>query len=284
MRDNSTDEPQLAEKRRNIDPVFKEMLTRQFGQLDIPLQTQVEVSRLPRTMDALVLLLRNEDLEKARVQTPFPHFQAHNQVEYKGIRDPLTIEGYHLIRGRTHLYMGEQSVSPSQMTVTIVCSRKPRNVLYHSKDHVVFEKVDKAYYVSDGKPPVYILAINELPMIPQNYPFLVFTSSENNFRQFLRKTFEERTFQYVRYAYAVRPKITKEELAMARRHYRLSEEELEFIKNDIGQELLSFYSTEDRLHGLSPEERLRGLNANELRKLKQLLENLENPPEREAKN
>ena len=71
---------------------------------------------------------------------------------------------------------------------------------------------------------------------------------------------------------------------MARRHYRLSEEELEFIKNDIGQELLSFYSTEDRLHGLSPEERLRGLNANELRKLKQLLENLENPPEREAKN
>ena len=89
---------------------------------------------------------------------------------------------------------------------------------------------------------------------------------------------------------------------MARRHYRLSEEELEFIKNDIGQELLSLYSAEDRLRGLSPgellrglspgdrlrglspEELLRGLNANELRDLKQLLENLGNPPEREAKN
>ena len=87
---------------------------------------------------------------------------------------------------------------------------------------------------------------------------------------------------------------------MAGGHYRLSREDLEFIAQDIGAELVTFLSIEERLkglslaerlHGLSPkerlrglsiEERLRGLDANELRKLKQILRNLENPQEREA--
>ncbi|MBI1929041.1 hypothetical protein HYR99_32945 [Candidatus Poribacteria bacterium] len=34
-------------ERHEIDPVFKEMLTFHFGQLDIPIQTQVERSEIP---------------------------------------------------------------------------------------------------------------------------------------------------------------------------------------------------------------------------------------------
>lgn len=57
--------------------------------------------------------------------------------------------------------------------------------------------------------------------------------------------------------------------------YHLPRKNLEFIKNDIGEELLSLFSVEERLRGLSPEERLRGLNAEERRKLKQLLEKVD---------
>jgi len=100
--------------------------------------------------------------------------------------------------------------------------------------------------------------------------------------------------------------MTKEELEMA--HYRLSREDLEFIAQDIGSELVTFFSieerlkgldleerlhglsleerlkglnSEERLHGLSLEERLRGLDANELRELKQTIENLENSQKHE---
>ena len=93
---------------------------------------------------------------------------------------------------------------------------------------------------------------------------------------------------------------------MAGGHYRLSREDLEFIAQDIGAELVNFLSIEERLrglslaerlhglspeerlkglnpeerlHGLSPEERLRGLDANELRKLKKILDNWQNSQE-----
>ena len=53
-------------ERAEIDPVFKEVMTFNFGQLSLPIETQVEVSRLPRTMYALVLLPKAEDREKVR--------------------------------------------------------------------------------------------------------------------------------------------------------------------------------------------------------------------------
>ncbi len=54
---STTPSPTLPRlERAEIDPVFKEVMTFNFGQLSLPIETQVEVSRLPRTMDALVLL------------------------------------------------------------------------------------------------------------------------------------------------------------------------------------------------------------------------------------
>ena len=288
---NLTDDMSSQVQREEIDLVFKQVLTFRCEQLNISLQTQFEVSRIARTMDALIRFHTFQQIEQAQEQTPLVYLREHNQIEFKGKRDPLTIAGYHLIQGRTHLYLGEKDISALQMTVTIVCSNKPRKVLYHCKDDVTFEKLEDGYYVNSDKPPVYIIVINELAIIPRNYPLLVFASSEKKFRQFLRQTFKEGNFQYIRYAksnrrlrltaYAVQPKVTKEELAMAGRHHRLSREDLEFIAQDIGSELVTFLSIEERLKGLDPEERLRGLDANELRKLKQIIDNLENPQKHE---
>ena len=47
----STDSP-MAD-RHFLDPIFKEVMTFNFAQLALPVETQVEISRLPRTMDAL---------------------------------------------------------------------------------------------------------------------------------------------------------------------------------------------------------------------------------------
>src|SRR3989304_6015790 len=98
-------------ERHHIDPVFKEVITHNFGQLNLSIQTQVEVSRLPRTMDALVVLKSPDEIERVRAETAFRYFRVQNQIEGKGKDDPLTLFGYHLIRGRSHLYLGENEIS-----------------------------------------------------------------------------------------------------------------------------------------------------------------------------
>lgn len=94
--------------RRQIDPIFKQVVTDELTPLTKALQTEVEVSRLPRTIDALITLATDEEVQRVRTETPFFYFSTYNQVEFKGREDPLTIAGSHLISGRTQLYLGEQ--------------------------------------------------------------------------------------------------------------------------------------------------------------------------------
>ena len=244
---------------------------------------------MPRTMDALIRLSSSQEIELVQSQTPFGHFRAHNQVEYKGIRDPLTIAEYHLILGRAYLYLGENDILPAQMTVTIVCARKPRKVLSH-RQGIRFQALGEGHYVISGELAVHLIVINELPIVPKNYSLLLFTSSAQKFRQFLQRTVEEENWEYIHFAYRLRPQITKEVLTMAGR-YRIPKKDLEFMAKDIGPELLPFISPEELLKHLSPrdlirylntEEQRRQLNAEERSMLKQLLDNLDKERKREA--
>lgn len=217
-------------EREELDPVFKDVLIFCFGGFSIIIQTQVEVSRLPRTMDVLVVIEQTDHLLKIRLVTPFGHFRIHNQIEFKGKNDPLTIHGYHLILGRAHLYLGEKEISVADMTVTIISARKPINVLRHRQDDVKWEDIGEGHYVSSDILPVHLIVINELPIEPKNYPLLLFAASKNKFRQFLERIIKEENSAYIYYAgvsfssqhlisdenkYRLDPKLTKEVLDMA---------------------------------------------------------------------
>ena len=107
----STDSP-MAD-RHFLDPIFKEVMTFNFAQLALPVETQVEISRLPRTMDALVVLEQTAEREKVHTQTAFNYFRVYNQIEFKAKNDPLTRDEYNFIRGRSYLYLGEKQISAS---------------------------------------------------------------------------------------------------------------------------------------------------------------------------
>jgi len=274
------DNTKSATKREEIDPVFKGVMIFWFGPFNIIIQTQVEVSHLPRTMDVLIVIEQMDSLMKIRLETPFGYFLIHNQVEYKGKNDPLTIHDYHLILGRAHLYLGEKKISASEMTVTIISARKPINVLRHCQDDVKWEEIGEGHYVSSDILPVHLIVINELPIEPKNYPLLLFAPSKKKFRQFLERIIKEDNSAYIYYAYRIDPKQTKEVLKMAGKSSSY-QKNLEFIAKDIGKELIPFLSIEERLLGLTaeelasaltPEERLVGLTPEERRKFRQLLE------------
>ena len=255
-------------ERHEIDPVLKEVLTFSFGELGIPIQTQVEVSRLPRTMDVLVVAEQTGNLEKIWQGTAFDFFRAQNSIEFKGKGDPLTIFGYHLILGRAHLYLGERKISTSEMTVTIVSARKPIKVLRQSQNDVRWEEIGVGHYVSTDLLPVHLLVCNELPLEPKYYPLLLFAASKEKFRRFMLRLIEEENATYINYAFRTNPELTKEILRMAGKQ-SLYEKQLERIVETFGEELLEQMppevrmrglTLEERLHGLTLEERLRGLN------------------------
>ncbi|HIE29320.1 TPA: hypothetical protein EYP66_18775 [Candidatus Poribacteria bacterium] len=195
----------------------------------------------------------------------------HNQIEFKGKNDPLTIYGYHLIIGCAHLYLGEKEISASEMTVTIISARKPIKVLRHCQDDVRWEAAEVGHYVNTDILPVHLIVINELLLEPKNYPLLLFAASKKTFCQFLERIVKEDNSVYIYYAYRIAPELTKEVLRMSGKS-RSYQKNLEFIAKDIGKELIPFLSTEDRVRGLTPEDLARVLTPEERKKLKQLLE------------
>ena len=259
-------------ERHEIDPILKEVLTFSFGELGISIQTQVEVSRLPRTMDVLVVTEQSNNLEKIWHGTAFDFFRAHNSIEFKGKSDPLTIFDYHLILGRAHLYLGERKIASSEMTVTIVSARKPIKVLRQSQNDVKWEEIGVGHYVSTDLLPVHLLVCNELPLEPKYYPMLLFAASQEKFRRFMLRLIEEENATYINYASRTNPELTKEVLRMAGKQ-SLYEKQLERMAKTFGPDLLEQMPPEIRVRGLTLEERLSGLDldAETLEKLKQLI-------------
>ena len=287
MADTSNNDTQ----RYTSDSIFKRIITLRFTELGIPLQTQVEVSHLPRTIDAVVVLRPETDREKVRYETPIPYANLYNLIEFKSENDRLTIPDFRLILGRSNLYMGENRIPVSNITITIVCAGTPRKVLKHSQVEVEFESLGGGYYRSTDKLPVHIIAINELEVTPKNYPLLMFATSKQKFEEFLRDAIDQNDSDHdpvITFAYFLRSELARE-IDMSFKSY-LSKEALDIIIEDIGDEILSRFSVDEilsrfnvdeiasrlspevRLTGLSPEERLTGLSPEERRQLQRLLE------------
>ncbi|MXV84442.1 hypothetical protein F4X88_16180 [Candidatus Poribacteria bacterium] len=245
-----------------LDPVLKEVMAFKFAQLSLPVETQVEISRLPRTMDALVVLEQETERLKVHKQTIFNYFRIHNQIEFKGKEDPLTQSEYHLIRGRSYLYLGEKNISSSLMTVTIISARQPRKLLYHSNLDVKWESESAGHYRSTDIFPVNLFVCNELELVPKNYPLLLFATSKEKFRQFVERIVGEEDITYIYYASRIEPALTKEILDMAGKQ-SLYEKQLQQIVDVMGTDLLKKMTPEERMDGLTVSQRVQGLTVSQ---------------------
>lgn len=249
------------EKHHQLDPVFKQLLEDKLIPLKAGVQTEVEVSRLPLAIDAIITVDSEEAHQHLQTETPFFYFLRCNQVEFKGPEDPLTIRDYHRIHGRTHLYLSEHDVEPNTMTVTIICANKPRNVLAYKQIRDRFRRLQPGYYRSANRPQIYLIVIRELPPTPQNYLLLLFTGDAGQFRTALEQMLAEGKINYLPYAWRARPEITQEVLNMKRRDGKMTyQESLQHLVDDFGDDILKIIPAEKRLAGLDPAQRLAGLD------------------------
>ncbi|MCE7980782.1 MAG: hypothetical protein DYG89_06285 [Caldilinea sp. CFX5] len=106
-----------------------------------------------------------------------------------------------------------------------------------------------------------------MPIVPKNYPLLVFASSQQKFRDFLQQMITEGKNTYIRYAYEVRPQVTKEVLTMAGISSRLSRKDLEFMAEDIGRELVAVMDPKDVMQAMEPQDVIEGMDEEKQRQL-----------------
>ena len=241
-----------------IDPIFKHMITMLFQGPGINIQTEVEVGFLPLRIDVVIGIQTPEALRAIRDQTPYEHFLTDNVIEFKGPGDRLTIDGFYRIVTRSFRYFLEHEVSISEMTVTIICAQTPRKVL--SQPDFGFQKIAKGYYFCNviGL-KIYLIAINELPIEPMYYSLMLFASSKRKSQEMIEEIVKSGLVEYIPYAYRIHPKLTEEALKMSDKYTQ----NLEYIAENMGQDLLPFISSEDRVRDLTPAERLEGLDVAE---------------------
>ena len=195
------------------DALFKEVMTGLFSELRIPIKTEQEVSRKPRTID-IVITCTKEDIEKARRETTFDFFSKNNIIGFKSLADRLTIWEYHKMRGRAHFYIAENKLAPEDTIICAVCSSKPRKVLHESQNVVEFIMKKPWHYVrfahrrlrltvSAEKIPFHVIIIRELRIEYKNYPLLLFAPIRK-FREFLEHAIDNNRLEYLEYAYILR--------------------------------------------------------------------------------
>ncbi|MCS3918205.1 hypothetical protein Q2T83_16965 [Fervidibacter sacchari] len=218
------------------DAIYKQIFVQFLNALGVPVQTQVEVGRLPRTLDAVVVA---DESQRARIVQwfPFDYFRHYNLLEFKSPTDPLTPDEYKRVIARAYLFLAEVGENDlEKVTVTVITATKPRKVLKGVPQLVRFVEEASGRYRSDDKLSVRVLVAPELPLERRNYLLLLFARGQK-LRETLLRLAQEGWWEVVRLAYLLHPKEASEVLAMSRRYPTL-EENIRFIVRDLGAERL----------------------------------------------
>ena len=227
------------------DAVYKQVLQRFFQQQRLNIATEVEVGRLPRTID-IALVCNKDEAERLALVSPFTFFTQHNLLEFKSSSDPLTADEYKLIVARAYLYMADAGLDDlSLITVCAVTSGKPVKVLSKTSKLVRFSPILEALYESDDKLPFYVLVVAELAIEERNYPLLLFSKGKKRkafLKELVRKATCNRTRQvvieYLRLAYQLYPEDVMEVFSMSK-DFPTLEENIRVIVNDLGAERIA---------------------------------------------
>ncbi len=248
---------QTQSKRKLWDPFFKEFLALPFSGLGASIQTEIEVNRLPQRIDALALLESAAARARVRANPLLSYLRTYNLFEFKGQNDPLNASAYHRICMRARGYLAAHKVPDTEVTLTIVSSRKPRALLSRPPFGEPWEPLAAGHYrLMDGV-PVHLLVCNEVALVEPNYWLLLFASSQKQFRAFLRRVITEENTLYFDSALYLQPEVTEEVCEMEGRQ-DLFQSRLREVATTLGPKLLSALTSEERadmLSRLSPQER-----------------------------
>ncbi|MBM3235252.1 hypothetical protein FJZ31_03025 [Candidatus Poribacteria bacterium] len=165
----------------DYDSAYKAFYERLFQRWNIPVETQVEVSRRARTID-VVIKCQAQHLQRLKA-TAFWFFRLINSLELKSPEDPLDLVGYLTIVSRAYGLLAKQESEtyqlPQNATITIVCSVRPDKILEDLQAELRFLPTEEpGIYKSEQQIEQRIVVATELEVIEKNYPLLILAKGE----------------------------------------------------------------------------------------------------------
>ncbi len=184
---------------RDYDSVYKAFYERLFQRWQVPVETQVEVSRRAKAIDVVVVC---EEQHLHRLQeTCFWFFRRINDLELKSPGDALDLADYMTIVSRAYGLLAKQEDKalqlPTNATLTIVCSVRPTRLIDDLQTELGFEPTaEPGIYISEQRIEERIIVSTELEVIEKNYPLLILAKGEKLLEFFLEVVRKELT-EYV---------------------------------------------------------------------------------------
>jgi hypothetical protein len=257
---------------QDYDSAYKAFYERLFQRWNIPIETQVEVSRRAKAIDAVI---RCEAEHHKRLQeTAFSFFRRLNSLELKSPEDPLNLADYMNIVSRVYGLLAKQESEaeqlPTNATLTIVCSVRPDKILDGLKTELRFSPTSEpGIYLREQEIERRIVVSTELDVVEKNYPFLILAKGEK-LLEFFEEVVRKGLTEYVEILLEVGVSIDPETMLEGVR--RMSEKHQELTPG-LKRALESWFEDyPQHIHEMAPirrvlEERERNAKQEDLRLL-----------------
>ncbi|MBI1929896.1 hypothetical protein HYR99_37295 [Candidatus Poribacteria bacterium] len=223
------------------------------------------IGEQPLEMDAVVRSRHLFEHQKRTLWLLVHLFRQHTILEIKSVAESFTLPKFHKLLGYSHLYLWKEELTEGALSTVALVTHLPEQVLAIGK----WKRLGRGFYQRQHGFLVSLVVVNELPIRREYYPLLLLSSGKQRER-FLKAILQAGDVYYLRYAL----------LANSKEVLKMSEEMDLYLPMSLEENLQfliekGIFKPEAILKYLNPEERLRGLGTEELKKLKQLLENLD---------
>ena len=129
----------------------------------------------------------------------FSRLGEHNVLEFKSVAERANLATLYRLLAYAALYVAERRVSYPEESVTawLIASKTPAGLLKRYRGLGLLERLEAGVHLLKGFPfRVFVVAIGELEIEPENYPILIF-SAGSRLREFLRRVVKERNQEYI---------------------------------------------------------------------------------------
>ena len=184
---------------RDYDSVYKAFYERLFQRWQVPVETQVEVSRRAKTID-VVIQCEEQHLQRLQ-ETCFWFFRRINDLELKSPEDPLDLTDYMTIVSRAYGLLAKQENEvyqlPTNATLTTVCSVRPKKLLEDLQSELqFFPTSEPGIYFSEQRIEERIIVSTEVEVIEKNYPLLILAKGKK-LLEFFEEVVRKGLIEYV---------------------------------------------------------------------------------------
>ncbi len=173
------------------DPDFKEIFSEIAMDEGMRILKSIKVGTLPLEIDAVLEVPSSAaltHLSPIRIASKISGSRR-LVIEFKGPTDPLKLTSLRKLIAYRELFLIENDVEEKRRTACVVIStRHPRSLLTRVNSRRYEEGV---YSVELSNQEILVIVINKLPVIPENYGLLVFSSSKRVMDTLIDQLIEE---------------------------------------------------------------------------------------------